>query len=134
MEKGINMGRKCPWTETELIELYNRLGNYAKSLSFRLVTKEGMDSAAEAYAAYNMFKLPVIYVFIHYHYGKFEDLGMSDSDISLYITTYMMSTKKITQGILEGLQNSEVFFYDSTNELSPFLERICEEVIDILDS
>ena len=88
----------------------------------------------EAFAAYNMFKFPVVYVFIHYHYGKFEDLGMKETDISTYITMYMMFTKNITQGILEGLQTSDIFYYDKSKELSALLESICEEVLFILNN
>ena len=80
-----------------------------------------------------MFNYPVVYVFIHYHYGKFEDLGMKQSDIATYLTMYMMMTKDITEGILNGLRTSNVFYYDNTNRLSSLLEKVCEEVLYILE-
>ena len=133
MVEGINMGRRCPWTKDELLGFYNKLSTYAKALAVRLLQSEGQQSSMEAYGAYNMFKFPVVYVFIHYHYGKFEDLGMSSSDISTYLTMYMTMTKEFTSGILEGLQTSNVFYYDSKGELSPMLEKVCKEVIYILN-
>ena len=134
MAEGINMGRQCPWTKGELVQLYNRLDLYTKTLTLRLLQDEGQKSSMEAFAAYNMFKFPVVYVFIHYHYGKFEDLGMNKSDVSTYITMYMMFTKDFTQGILEGLQTSDVFYYDKSKELSALLVNICKEVLFILNN
>ena len=133
MNEGINMGRQCPWAKEELVGLYNKLNAYAKALALRLLQSEGKKSSMEAFGAYNMFKFPVVYVFIHYHYGNFENLGMSNTDISSYLTMYMTMTREFTSGILEGLQTSDVFYYDSKRELSPMLEKVCEEVIYILN-
>ena len=131
---GINMGRKCPWTRNELLHLYNRLEAYTKALTLRLLQEEGEKSSMEAYAAYNIFKYPVVYVYIHYHYGRFEDFCMKEVDVSSYMTMYMIMVREITQGILEGLQTSDVFYYDNSKELSALLEDVCEEVLLILDS
>lgn len=133
MNEGINMGRHCPWSKNELLGLYKKIDMYAKSLMIRLLKEEGKNPAMEAFAAYNMFKYPVVYVFVHYHYGKFEDLGMDQNDISSYITMYMMMTKEFTQGIIDGLTTSDVFYYDSKKELSPQLKSVCKEVIYILE-
>lgn len=128
----MNMGRKCPWTKAELKSLYDRLETYTKALTMRLVATEGIKSSMEAMRAYNMFKFPVVYVFTHYHYGRFEDLGMKDSDISSYIQLYGMMAQHFTEGVLEGLQTSDVFYYDQKKELSLLLEDVCREVLFIL--
>ena len=57
---------------------------------------------------------------------------MNESDISTYLTVYMTMAQEITKGILEGLQTSDVFYYDTKKDLSPALEAICEEVLYIL--
>ena len=86
MEEGINMGRKSPWTKEEYVSVYNNVTNYAQKLYLQLLSEEGIKSAAEAIAAYNIYKCPAIYLYIHYHYGKFEDLGMNNEEISVYLT------------------------------------------------
>lgn len=131
MVEGINMGRKSPWTKEEYIRLYYRVNDYATFLSKTLLEQEGESSAREALAAYNMFKYPIVYLFIHYHYGKFEDLHMSNVDTMAYITMYMPNVKHFTQGILEGLRSQNVFCYDTDNSIAPLLGKMCEEVLYI---
>ena len=72
MAEGINMGRKSPWTKEEYVSTYNKINDYANRLSAQLLREEGTNSATEAIAAYNLYKCPVIYLFVHYHYGMFE--------------------------------------------------------------
>ena len=132
MAEGINMGRKCPWTKEELRGLYDKLELYANKLAIHLLQTEGQKSSIEAFGAYKMFKYPVIYVYLHYHYGMFEDLGMDESDTLGYLSMYMMNTQHFTQEVLNGLRTSNVFYYDKNKELSPFLESVCEEVLYIL--
>lgn len=131
MAEGINMGRKSPWTKEEYVKLYNTVVNYAKALSVQLLSEEGAKSASEALSTYNMFKYPIVYLFIHYHYGKFEDLGMTGNDITTYIMMFAANVTYMTSGILDGLKTENVFYYDYDNVISPKLIEMCEEVLYI---
>ena len=131
MAEGINMGRKSPWTKEEYVKLYNTVVNYAKALSVQLLREEGAKSASEALSAYNMFKYPIVYLFLHYHYGKFEDLGMDSNDTTTYIMMFAANVKYMASGILDGLKTENVFYYDYDNVISPKLREICEEVLYI---
>lgn len=133
MAEGINMGRRCPWTKEELVSLYKNLVSYRDALTVKIAEDEGAKPSQDVFAAYNLFKFPVVYMFIHYHYGQFDALNMNGSDISTYLTLYMTMTQEVTQSILEGLQTSDVFYYDAKKELSPALEAVCEEVLYILN-
>ncbi len=62
MAEGINMGRKSPWTKEEYESVYNRINDYANRLSAQLLREEGTKSAAEAIAAYNIYKLSLIHI------------------------------------------------------------------------
>ncbi len=132
MTVGINLGRQCPWEKEELLTIYRKVENYAKAL-YILLKKQGDSDAEEAFASYNLFKLPVVYVFIHYHYGKFEDLGMNQGDISAYLGLFMLDTKNFVDNLLEGMRGQNVFFYDRKNEIAPMLIKVCEEVRYILN-
>ena len=81
-------------------------------------------------ASYNMFKCPVVYIFIHYHFGKFEDLGMNESDIQSYMM-YMLMVKYITQAMIEEISTQPLFELDRKNEITPALLSVCKEVIFI---
>ncbi len=126
------MGRQCPWSKEELLKLYRKVDAYAKTL-YILLCKQGDSDAGEALASYNLFKLPVVYVFIHYHYGKFEDLGMSNNDISAYIGLFMLDTRNFVENFLEGMREQNVFYYDRRNEIAPKLIEVCEEVLYIIN-
>lgn len=84
----------------------------------------------ETMASYNMFKCPVVYIFIHYHFGKFEDLGMNESDIQSYMM-YMLMVKYITQAMIEEISTQPLFELDRKNEITPALLSVCKEVIFI---
>lgn len=84
----------------------------------------------ETMAAYNMFKFPVVYVFIHYHFGKFDSLGMSQGDVSSYMM-YLSTVKQFTKGMMDGMKQQIVFDFDKNNEIAPALIKICQEVLYI---
>ena len=130
MTEGFNMGRKCPWSKDYIQNLYKKLDAYCKLATLYALKTEGQKVAMETMAAYNMFKCPVIYIFIHYHYGKFEDLGMKKSDIQSYMM-YMLMVKELTNGMIEGMSTQSVFDFDRENELYPALLSVCKEVIFI---
>ncbi len=125
------MGRKSPWTKDEYIKLYKEIVCYAFYLYLVLSETEGKDSAQEALGAYNMFKYPVVYLFIHYHYGTFEDLQMDAADTINYAVTYVANVRTFTQGILDGLGTRNVFYYDDNNKIAPLLAEMCKEVLFI---
>ncbi len=84
----------------------------------------------ETMASYNMFKYPIVYIFFHYHFGKFEDLGMQDTDISSYMM-YLSMVRQFTKGMIDGMQKQNVFDFDKNNEITPALLAICKEVLFI---
>lgn len=133
MAEGINMGRRSPWTKEYLINLYNRVDSYCKLATMYALKNESQRVAMETMAAYNMFKYPVVYIFIHYHFGKFEDLGMKGNDISSYMM-YVSMVKHFTQGMMDGMMEQTVFDFDKKNEIAPALIDICREVIYIEDN
>ena len=65
MAEGINMGRRSPWSKEYLKTLYNRVDTYCKVATLHAFKSEGQQAANETMAAYNMFKYPVVYVYIH---------------------------------------------------------------------
>lgn len=130
MAEGINMGRKCPWSKDYIQILYKKLDAYCKLVTLYALKSEGQKVAAETMASYNMFKCPVVYIFIHYHFGKFEDLGMKESDIQSYMM-YMLMVKYITQAMIEEISTQPIFELDRKNEISPALLNVCKEVIFI---
>ena len=133
MAEGINMGRKCPWSKAYLENLYNKVDSYCKAATLHALKMEGQRVAMETMAAYNMFKFPVVYVYIHYHFGKFNDLGIQAPDISLYMT-YVSMVKHFTQGMMDGMLEQTVFDFDKNNEIAPALIEICKEILYIEDN
>lgn len=124
------MGRKCPWSKDYIQNLYKKLDAYCKLVTLYTLKSEGQKVAAETMASYNMFKCPVVYIFIHYHFGKFEDLGMKETDIQSYMM-YMLMVKYITQAMIEEISTQLIFELDRKNEISPALLNVCKEVIFI---
>ena len=133
MAEGINMGRKCPWSKDYLKTLYNRIDSYCKMATLYALKTEGQRVAMETMAAYNMFKYPVVYVYVHYHFGKFEDLGMQGGDISSYMM-YVSMVKHFTKGLMDGMLEQNVFDFDRENKIAPALIDVCKEVIFIEDN
>jgi len=131
MEVGINMGRKSPWTKEEYVSVYNQVNNYAARLSAQLFREEGPDSAAEAIAAYNIYKCPAIYLFVHYHYGMFDDLGMGSDEISAYLMLFLPNVKHFAKELKKAFATGEVFINDSGNMLASKLIDMCNEIIYI---
>lgn len=131
MAEGINMGRKSPWSKDYLKKLYDQVVSYSKVAALYALKTEGQQAMIEAMAAYNMFKYPVVYIYIHYHFGSFEDLGMRDGDISSYMMMYMSSVKYFTQSMMDGMMKQSIFDFDKKNEIAPALVEICREVLFI---
>ena len=127
--EGINMGRQCPWSKEYIIDLYEKLKAYSKSaaLASFLVSKNEVNDDVVAMI---MCKQPIIYLFVHYHFGKFEDLKMNQKEISRYLE-YIVLVKEITKGIKEGLMETNLFKYDKTGELREGIIKVCDEVLYI---
>lgn len=135
MAEGINMGRKSPWTKEEYVSVYNRVKNYTNQLSAQLLIEEGTKSAAEATAAYNIYKCPVIYLFVHYHFGMFDDLGMDSNETSAYLMLFLPNVKYFARELKKAFATGQVFLNDpANNELTSKLISMCEEVIYIEDN
>ncbi len=134
MAEGINMGRKSPWTKEEYVSVYNRVNNYANRLSAQLLREEGTKSAAEAIEAYNIYKCPVVYLFVHYHYGMFHDLGMNNDETSTYLMMFLPNVKYFAIELKKAFASGQVFINDTGNELASKLIAMCEEVIYIEDN
>lgn len=134
MEQGFNMGRKSPWNKNEYIQAYKDVVFYAKTLYLILLKEEGEESANEALPAYNMLKYPIVYLFIHYHYGTFEDLQMDSTDISGYMLMCVANTKTFIHGVLDGLLTQNVFYYDKEGKISQQLIKFCQEILYIEDN
>ena len=131
MAEGINMGRKSPWTKEEYESVYNRINDYANRLSAQLLREEGTKSAAEAIAAYNIYKCPVVYLFVHYHYDMFKDLKMSNEEINTYLMLFMPNVKYFTNELKNAFATGHVFLNDPGNELASKLIDMCDEIIFI---
>lgn len=131
MEEGINMGRKSPWTKEEYVSVYNEVSNYANQLAAQLFIDEGAKSAAEAIAAYNVYKCPAIYLFVHYHFGVFEDLSMTGEETSTYLMMFLPNVKYFARELKKAFSTGQVFLNDLGNELASKLIDMCEEIIYI---
>lgn len=129
MAEGINMGRKSPWTKEEYISLYNRVNEYGTRLAARLMIEEGVDSAAEAKMSYCIYKCPIVYLFIHYHFGRPEDL-MSGADISLYLTMFLPNVTYFAKELKTAYATGQVFLND-TSSMGSTLRKMCDEIIYI---
>ena len=131
MAEGINMGRKSPWTKEEYISVFKKVSNYAVQLSAQLLKEEGTKSAVEAIAAYNVYKCPAIYLFVHYHYGMFEDLGMNNEETTTYLMMFLPNVKYFARELKKAFLTEQVFLNDFGKELSSQLADMCEEIIYI---
>lgn len=132
MAEGINMGRKSPWTKEEYISLYKRVDAYGARLAAQLMIEEGVDSAAEAKMSYSLYKCPIVYLFIHYHYGRPEDL-LNGTDFSLYLTMFLPNAKYFAGEMKKAFASGQVFVND-TNSLGHTLAKMCDEIIYIEDN
>ena len=131
MAEGINMGHKSPWTKEEYVSVYNRINNYANRLSAQLLIEEGTKSAAEAIAAYTIYKCPAIYLFVHYHYGVFDDLGMSGDEASAYLMMFLPNVKYFARELQKAFATGQVFLNDPSKDLASILIDMCEEILYI---
>ena len=130
MAEGINMGRRSPWSKEYLKSLYAKVNYYCEVATLHAWKTEGQQVALETMAAYSMFKYPVVYIYIHYHFGMFEDLEMQGSDISSYML-YVSMVKHFTKGMMDGMLEQTVFDFDKRNEIAPALIEVCKEVLFI---
>lgn len=134
MAEGVNMGRRSPWTKEEYVSTYNKINNYAVQLSAQLLREEGAKSAAEAIAAYNIYKCPVIYLFVHYHYGMFKDLKMNNEETSAYLMMFLPNVKYFAKELKKAFATGQVFTSLMDKRLDSMLIDMCEEIIFIEDN
>lgn len=134
MAEGVNMGRRSPWTKEEYVSTYNKINNYAVQLSAQLLREEGAKSAAEAIAAYNIYKCPVIYLFVHYHYGMFKDLKMNNEETSAYLMMFLPNVKYFAKELKRAFATGQVFTSLMDKRLDSMLIDMCEEIIFIEDN
>ena len=59
---------------------------------------------------------------------------MNNSDISTYIMMFVPNAKHFAQGMKEGMETDNVFYYDTKNEIAPVLIDMCKEIIYIEDN
>lgn len=129
MAEGINMGRKSPWTKDEYLSLYKKVDAYGARLATQLMIEEGTDSAAEAKMSYSLYKCPIVYLFIHYHYGRPEDL-LNGADFSLYLMMFLPQVKYFAKEMRDAFASGKVFIND-TNMMNSTLAKMCDEIIYI---
>jgi hypothetical protein len=129
MAEGINMGRKSPWTKDEYLSLYKKVDAYGARLAAQLMIEEGTDSAAEAKMSYSLYKCPIVYLFIHYHYGRPEDL-LNGADFSLYLMMFLPQVKYFAKEMRDAFASGKVFIND-TNMMNSTLAKMCDEIIYI---
>lgn len=129
MAEGINMGRKSPWTKDEYLSLYKKVDAYGTRLAAQLMIEEGTDSAAEAKMSYSLYKCPIVYLFIHYHYGRPEDL-LNGADFSLYLMMFLPQVKYFAKEMRDAFASGKVFIND-TNMMNSTLAKMCDEIIYI---
>lgn len=131
MAEGIKMGRKSPWTKEEYMSVYKKVSNYAMRLSLQLLKEEGTTSAAEAIAAYNIYKCPVVYLFVHYHFGKFDDLEMNEDEITAYLMMFLPNVKYFATELKKAFSSGQVFPMEISRNMDSILADMCEEIIYI---
>lgn len=129
MAEGINMGRKSPWTKEEYLSLYKKVNSYGANLAAQLLMEEGVDSAAEAKMSYSLYKCPIVYLFIHYHYGRPEDL-IDGTDFSLYLTMFLPNVKYFARELKKAYETGKVFLND-LDAMGYTLAKMCDEIIYI---
>lgn len=129
MTEGINMGRKSPWSKEEYISVYKKANEYGAKLASRLLLSEGVDSAAEARMAYSIYKCPVVYLFVHYHYGRIEDL-MSDTETSVYLMMFLPKVKYFAKELRNAYASGQAFPNDTSN-MGSILAKMCDEILYI---
>ena len=123
------MGRKSPWSKDEYQAIYNKVANYGVKLSVQLLKEEGPETASEALAAYTLYRCPVIYLLIHYHYSKLEDF--SSAEQQAYIMLYLTNVKYLTQEFRKAFASEKIFLNDYNGELASALEDMCNEILYI---
>lgn len=131
MEEGFNSGRKCPWSKEYLTSLYKKVDNYSKEATLYALKTEGPQVASETMSAYSMFKYPIVYIIVHYHYGDFESLRMSQNDIMSYLMMFLPMVTHFAKNMMEGMKAQKIFDFDRNNEINPALISVCDEILRI---
>lgn len=129
MAEGINMGRKSPWSKEEYLSLYQKVDAYGAKLAAQLLIKEGVGSAAEAKMSYTLYKCPIVYLFIHYHYGLPEDI-IEGADFSLYLTMFLPNVKYFAKELKKAYATGQVFLNDK-DTIGVSLAKMCDDIIYI---
>jgi hypothetical protein len=131
MAEGINMGRKSPWTKDEYQSLFKQISNYAMRLSLQLLREEGSASASEAIAAYNIYKCPVVYLFVHYHFGMFDDLEMNEEETTAYLLMFLPNVKYFATELKKAFASGQVFPMNGSGDMDAIMADMCDEIIYI---
>lgn len=131
MAEGINMGRKSPWTKDEYKSIFKQISNYAMRLSLQLLREEGSASASEAIAAYNIYKCPVVYLFVHYHFGMFDDLEMNGEETTAYLLMFLPNVKYFATELKKAFASCQVFPMNGSGDMDAIMADMCDEIIYI---
>lgn len=131
MAEGINMGRKSPWTKDEYKSIFKQISNYAMRLSLQLLREEGSASASEAIAAYNIYKCPVVYLFVHYHFGMFDDLEMNGEETTAYLLMFLPNVKYFATELKKAFASGQVFPMNGSGDMDAIMADMCDEIIYI---
>lgn len=123
------MGRKSPWAKEEYLSLYKKVDAYGTRLAAQLLIKEGTESAAEAKMSYSLYKCPIVYLYIHYHYGRPEDL-LSGADLSLYLMMFLPEVRYFAKEMRSAYASGQVFVND-TSAMGNTLAKMCDEILYI---
>lgn len=129
MTEGINMGRRSPWTKEEYVAIYKKANEYGAKLTAQLLLQEGVDSAAEARMAYSIYKCPIVYLFVHYHYGRPEDL-LGSTEVSLYLMMFLPQVKYFARELKTAYASGQAFPND-TSTMGSILAKMCDEILFI---
>ena len=125
------MGRKSPWTKDEYKSIFKQISNYAMRLSLQLLREEGSASASEAIAAYNIYKCPVVYLFVHYHFGMFDDLEMNGEETTAYLLMFLPNVKYFATELKKAFASGQVFPMNGSGDMDAIMADMCDEIIYI---
>ena len=132
MQEGINMGRKSPWTKEEYISICNKVDEYIIEVTGYLINKQGLMPSAEAVAHMAFNKMPIVYLFIHYHYGTFKDLNIDEIDEEFYLKGFLPQVKDLVKVLKVCYDAGNLHPLNlKNNEIAPILSKMCDEIIYI---
>ncbi|MEE1323367.1 MAG: hypothetical protein UHE91_06035 [Bacteroidales bacterium] len=132
VQEGINMGRKSPWTKEEYISIFNKVDEYISKVSEYLIYKQGLNSSAEAVAHMALNKMPIVYLFIHYHYGTFKDLNIDEVYVEFYLNGFLTHVKDVVKLLKDCYDRGNLFPLNlKNNEIASILSKMCDEIMYI---